>query len=162
MLRARTIVDGHDRWAAHVDNELAAIIGAGPLMESRGRGALWEFITTERRPQPEQAWHLMRSSDLLRLTVTEDDEATEPTIVIGNIGTRHKQGRGIGTAALRELCRFADARQLQIRGQIEPLDADGPAFRRLASWYFRHGFRQGDRDVQSWLPLGEMVRVPHG
>ena len=161
MLRALAVVDGQDRWSAHIDRELVAIVGTGPLMESRGRAALWEFITSDRRPQPEHAWHLMRSSELLRLTVTEDDDAMEPTIVIGSIGTRHKQGHGIGTAALRELCRFADTRHLRISGKIEPLDVSDPAFHRLAGWYFRHGFRQGGRDPQSWVPLGEMVRIPH-
>lgn len=163
LIRAHAALDETGEWARYVDEHLIGLVGTGPLQDSRGRSALWEFISVERRPQPELAWHLMRSSKLLRLTVTDEPSPEDgiPTIVLGSINTHQHQGAGIGTAALRELCRYADANQLRIRARIASLDAEDPTFQRLAAWYFRHGFRQGDAPATRWLPLGEMTRLPH-
>lgn len=163
LIRARAALDETDQWARYVDEYLVDLVGTGPLQESRGRSALWEFISVERRPQPDLAWHLMRSSKLLRLTVTDEPLPDDgiPTIVLGSINTHQNQGLGIGTAALRELCRYADASQLRIRARIASLESEDPAFQRLAGWYSRHGFRQGDAPATRWVPLGEMTRLPH-
>lgn len=56
------------------------------------------------------------------------------------------QGMGLGSAALVELCRFADATAATLVGELGP-DRRGDEKRKLeqlARWYGRHGFDCGD------------------
>lgn len=74
----------------------------------------------------------------------------------------HEQGRGLGSALLQHLCTYADATGCEIVGVLEP----GPGkpsedAARLAGWYARYGFTQGDQAPEAWVRGTWMSRRPN-
>jgi len=73
------------------------------------------------------------------------------------------QGSGFGTAALVELCRFADHHRCDIDGEFIPgpgYNDDAVRVRRTASWYYRYGFRVGERQPEHWEIGAMILRTP--
>jgi hypothetical protein len=62
-------------------------------------------------------------------------------------GYQPSRSAGLGSAALKHLCRSADHYGLSIVGKIMPGDRTEPSAARLAGWYRRHGF-----DIQQRTP----------
>lgn len=74
---------------------------------------------------------------------------------------RELRGKGLGTAALIELCRYVDLHDLPIKGMLEP----GPGkpdetVATLSRWYARMGFTQGNCQPDQWLRRGPIYRSP--
>lgn len=77
-------------------------------------------------------------------------------------------GKGAGTAALEDLCNYADRHCVRVRALFGPDEPGKPRFStlspafldRVARWYERHGFRPADGSGQ-WLDREtRMVRDP--
>ena len=122
---------------------------------------LRDFLSTERRQAPRSVQDLDRRTLLITLSVTEreaDWDAAEARIVLHDIVCTPR-GAGIGTAALDELCRYADRRSLPIVATFVPnRDLDDAGVTRLAAWYHRFGFDQDGRPPREWTPVGQMRR----
>lgn len=74
---------------------------------------------------------------------------------------RGARGRGIGSATLAELCRFADHHGIPIQGNLQPgPGAPEEAVASLAHWYYKRGFLQSDLDPGRWRRFGLIRREP--
>lgn len=126
---------------------------------------LHDFLPVHARPAVSSANHLERSTYLITFLVTEregDWGAPYPHVRLHDIVSRVQSG-GLGTAALQELCAHADQQGLPITADFVPgVDADAVHVLRLARWYHRHGFRQGNHAPEKWTPTTEMRREPIG
>lgn len=124
---------------------------------------LHDFLPVHARPAISSANDLERSTDLITFLVTEreaDWDAPYQHIRLHDIVSR-VQGGGLGTAALLELCAYADRQRLPITADFVPgFDASAAHIRRLARWYHRHGFRQADRTPEEWKSTNEIRREP--
>jgi hypothetical protein len=124
---------------------------------------LHDFLPVHARPKVTSANHLERSTDLITFLVTEREpgwDAPYPHVRLHDIVSRVQSG-GLGTAALQELCAYADRQGLPVTADFVPgFDADAARILRLARWYHRHGFRQGDRSPEAWTPTTAMRRDP--
>ncbi len=164
LLRAQAVLGDRAAVTAELDRRLSEIVSGEKLITSRSRASVYEFISVTRRPIPESVEDLTRSSDMLYLSVCTYDRWSidaGPGIWLSDIQAGEVLGHGVGTAALLELCRYADAHNKRIAAEIEHYDdPSDPSFQRLAAWYHRHGFRQGQRPPSEWAPLGKMVRLP--
>jgi hypothetical protein len=76
-------------------------------------------------------------------------------------------GCGLGTAALGELCDFADRYRRTITASFVPGRMGGnnpnldPVYiPRMANWYHRHGFRVGDKPPTEWSKGDKICRRP--
>lgn len=69
------------------------------------------------------------------------------------------RGRGLGTATLAEICRYADTRGLSLWGVFDPSVSDD-ALERLARWYIRMGFVRASSESGPWRRRLPVVREP--
>lgn len=130
-------------------------LAASPSISPEGAGALHEHLPGELRPLPATLEALGRGPWPLTLGVTQpeligfsfstDDPPPEPNAIrlADIVVNQTARGKGLGTAALVQLCRFADRDRLLIYGTLNPgfkLSSSTDAVRRLACWYDRHGF----------------------
>lgn len=98
-------------------------------------------------------WALLSESDTDGASITLHDIVVPDSLA----------GMGLGTAALQELCRYADQVGAQIVGTMFP----GPGYEdletripRLAAWYARHGFTAGSRPPEAWTAKTHIKRAP--
>lgn len=137
--------------------------------------ALEEHLPGRLRRIPGTLADMRRSDGLMTLHISDplDDgwgDESKPRALSGRIYLHDivcmDQGHGLGTAVLEHLCAFADAHKCTISGELEP----GPGYtgevgtervRRLAHWYARHGFTQGNRHPDQWRRQGSISRKPH-
>lgn len=162
---------GEDQVASMV-LEMAQIT-EGP----RDRRHLFEHLPASMRPLPASVQELERSGNSgspVTLFVSEDlatrawwrtdtDVERRAIRLSDVIVTNGLNGLGLGTAALQELCRYADATGSTIHGQMMP----GPGFKdyetripRLANWYYRHGFESSSGLPERWSNGAIIVREP--
>ncbi|WP_404501976.1 GNAT family N-acetyltransferase [Arthrobacter sp. GAS37] len=83
--------------------------------------------------------------------------ARTPTIELHDIVVaRELRGKRLGTAALIELCMYADLHGLPIEGMLEP-DPGEPdeTVATVSRWYASMGFTQGERKPRQWLRGGQ-------
>lgn len=148
--------------------DLAALDAVGPLLSR----SLLEHLPGDQRPLAGSVEEMDRPGPPVCLRVTyhgpgEDwgRNSPEPWIELNDIVVRPRalRGSGLGTAALVELCRFADHHQYPIQGMLEPgpgAEEVDEVIPRLAGWYARHGFTQEGRDPARWQRRGKIRREP--
>lgn len=86
----------------------------------------------------------------------EDVGLPRPDIAVEDIAS-HVRGRGIASAALRHLTRFANAHHLVIGAQFAPVTWHDPAAEAwVAAWYQRAGFTAPN----GWDLGARMIRTP--
>ncbi len=124
---------------------------------------LHDFLPLHARDPHVSMTDLDRSTELLKLSVTERDGDSYdrfPHVYLHDIISRHR-GSGMGTAALQELCAYADRRGLPILAVFVPgFTATDEDALRLACWYYRHGFRQETQTPEDWSHTVPMRRDP--
>lgn len=139
-----------------------------PGLSREWRRRLIDHLPSSLRPLPASLKELFRSQPPVTLYVTMHGPdqsfhyAESPLIELNDIVVPASlQGQGIGSAALAELCVYADHHQLPIQGKIEP-GAGKPdeAVTALAHWYYKRGFRQDDRHPDQWRRHGLIRREP--
>ncbi|GAB7192781.1 hypothetical protein NUM3379_34900 [Kineococcus sp. NUM-3379] len=148
---------------------------AGAVEDRYRRLALLEHLPGHARPLPESVRDIERGLPPVTLYVTDnveemrrwkrlDPEARRQITLHDIVVPGNLTSLGLGTAVLVHLCRFADAVDAEIVGQMYP----GPGFDdyetripRLARWYARHGFRAGDAPPHTWQGGEEITREPH-
>ncbi|WP_277209212.1 hypothetical protein [Isoptericola croceus] len=162
-MRVLTELDQDPEARTQAENAILALAQA-PTVERDARRRLLEHLPAGRRPLAATAGDLERSRPV-KLWVSEDGALPE----LGEVGaiTLHDigvppglKGHGIGTEALLELCRYADAVGKPIHGElVPPHGASDNDLHRLARWYHRAGFRQGALDPHRWR-LGSRISRP--
>lgn len=127
--------------------------------------ALLEHLPGELRPLPPSV-EGFRDTPHVRLCVSQpdhrfaEDGQTLP-IKLHDIVVRDVRGRGLGTATLTHLLRFADHHQHVIVGELVPTHGAPPeTTRALARWYASHAFRVGDLPPDEWRVGSRMRRHP--
>ena len=152
-----------------VDHLHAQILSVARDLKAEVAVELYEHLPGSIRPLPETVEGLDRWTHFRTLSVTLPMEDARWELLADGAPRRirlhdivvKQRGRGLGTALLEHLCAFADVRGYMITGELEPgpgrPDADAV---RLAGWYARHGFRQGDRTPSEWRRGASMARVP--
>lgn len=147
------------------------VLALAATVEPSRRRALVEHLPGHVRPLPMRLNELERSQPPITMFVSRF--AADVSIKLHDIVVPGwLAGRGLGTAALIHLCRYADHLGASITGQLNP----GPGYRdletrlpRLAKWYARHGFAFGDRPATEWQvgfwisrnPGAEIPPAPH-
>ena len=126
---------------------------------------LLEHLPGAMRPIPSRVVELQRQTSHVTFHVSEArpddwDIDVAPAITLGNIVV-HGKGRGLGTALLIQLCRYADVTGSSIVGELAP-GPWVPAARlpAIARWYARHGFTSGLRSPEEWLLGSRICRPP--
>lgn len=162
-VRARVQL-GDDRRRAVVAERLAGISarasglavagdGYGPLHDYRG-GGLEFFLPVPNRDRPADLSRIVRRNKPVRLAVGPD----RGQVRLGQIEVLPSLRRmGVGSAALADLCLFADACGKEVTGVFDPGTG---AIGWLGAWYQRHGFRP--TAGAAWEAGSEMIRPPHG
>lgn len=153
---------------AIVESDLLRLIGSLDA-NPRERRALIEHLPGPRRPLPDSLDGMERGLPPITMFVSQRgvyrgriDSRYEPYIELHDIVvTDELQGKGLGTAAMIELCRYADHHGYPIVGELEP----GPryaddAVEPLARWYWRLGFRQSNRQPSAWVRGRRISREP--
>lgn len=155
LARAMTELGREPHRLAELVGDVAALAAEYPLLR--------DFLPASDRPPVSTVRDLDRRTPLIKLSVTEtegDWGERSPHIALHDVVSAHR-GRGVGTEAIAELCRYADRRSLPIVGRFVPDSNAGPeGTLRLARWYCRFGFEQADRPAELWKPLAEMRREP--
>ena len=162
-VRARVQL-GDDRRRALVTERLAGISarasrlavagdGYGPLHDYRG-GGLEFFLPVPHRDRPADLSRIVRRNKPVRLAVGPD----RGQLRLGQIEVLPSLRRmGVGSAALADLCLFADACGKEVAGVFDPGTG---AIGWLGDWYQRHGFRPTTGAM--WKAGTEMFRLPRG
>ncbi|MDN5766079.1 MAG: hypothetical protein L0H96_09470 [Humibacillus sp.] len=125
--------------------------------------ALREHLPGPLRPIPSRVAALQRRTAHVTLYVSEpqpndwDSDVDVDVITLSDIVV-HGKGRGLGTAVLTQLCRYADATGSSIIGDLIP----GPSvpaeqLPATARWYARHGFTSGSYPPEQWR-IGSRIR----
>lgn len=142
-----------------IEADLAQLVEATPHADPLHRDLVLH-LTPERRPLPGSPEALCRTGSPLLLQVSRQDGMDdEPRLFLHDIVVDLElRGAGLGTAALGEVCRYADHLGLPIEGDLTP-DAGQDSFA-LARWYHAAGFRLGDLQPSSWRPGERMRRNP--
>lgn len=131
--------------------------------------ALFEHLPGPLRPLPSRVADLQRKTSHVTLFVSESrpsDWDTEPGTGSGPVIELHDivihgQARGLGTAVLIQLCRFADEAGSSITGQLEPgPTAPDERVPIVARWYARHEFSSGGRSPEDWKRGSVITREP--
>lgn len=159
---------GDDSARAAIETRLLAL-SESPGLEPGQRRRLIEHLPARLRPIPASLEDLdslvsERGPSPVTLYLQGHDERNSfrSRIELQDIIVDHRlRGKGIGTAALIELIRYADLHGLPIEGILEP----GPykpaeTVAPLAGWYARLGFTQGDREPHQWRRGGTIHRPP--
>lgn len=150
------------RLAAHAgdrssEREVEALLVQWSALTTTQRDwrALVEHLPGAVRPLPEALSALDRHGPPVTLSITQGpelDPAPDARIRLHDIVVSHRfRGLGLGTAALVQLCRYADQVAAPITGEVEP--GPGLADRehrvaRLTAWYGRHGFTVTGRHMR--------------
>ncbi len=119
---------------------------------------LLRHLPGDKRPLPPSIAGMEDPDDPLQPLITDirTTDTHGPHIWLSDILVQPElRGRGIASAALQHLTRFADHHQLAIRATFDPagfLDADT-----IARWYRSAGFATPD---SSWRPGAVMHRAP--
>ena len=149
--------DGDVRVGSHVDETVAQL---AEMLGGDSRRMLLEHLSGWARPLPQALDELDRhrgggrpfvvtvsvSHPLEHLEHFRPDDYQERIQIHDFVVDRSLQGMGLGSAALVELCRFADATAATLVGELGQ-DHRGDEQRKLeqlARWYGRHGFDCGD------------------
>lgn len=158
---------GHDDAVTNIGTRLLAL-SENPDLGQRQRRQLLEHLPAHLRPIPESLSSLERGQYpvtlFIRLKGPNDPHsyAETPGIELEDIVVaRWLRGKGLGTAALSELCRYADIHGLPIRGILEPgPDEPSETVATVARWYARMDFTQGDREPHQWRRGHTIRRSP--
>ncbi|WP_146149599.1 GNAT family N-acetyltransferase [Kineococcus rhizosphaerae] len=147
---------------------------AGEVKDTGLRRRVVEHLPVEDRPRVHSVRDLHRGHSPITFFVSDDlqetrrwipglrkfDECIELHDIVVHDGLG---GRGLGTAALQELCRYADDTNMQVVARLNP----GPGYddyddrvQRLARWYARHGFVVDSLPAEQWPAESVMVREP--
>lgn len=153
---------------AVIENLVLSLVES-PELKPRQRRRLLDHLPARLRPIPDSLEALERGQPPVTLYVDlqgEDMPYSHPggpkirlhDIVVAN----GLQGKGLGTAALTEMCRYADLHGLPIEGMLEPgAGASDETLAGVAKWYARMGFTQGDREPRQWRRGGIIHRAPN-
>lgn len=161
---------GQDRGnIAAIEAQLLELIREPDLGNTDAR-ALVEHLPGRLRPLPESLDALSRGQPPVTLYLdlygpeapTFVTYSKNPYIRLADIVIAPElRGKGLGSAVMMELCRYADHHGLPIQGEINPgAGSTDEALSALARWYFRHGFRQGEDAPEHWKYNGTIRREP--
>jgi hypothetical protein len=150
---------------ADVESALAA---ADAWDVRQARQVLQGHLPRGARPRARDLTHLETRHAATLLLNTGPGEAPGAPITVHDFYVRDEVlGLGLGTAALGELCDFADYYRRPITAKFVPGRMRGndpnldPAFTpRIANWYHRHGFRVGDKPPTEWSVGDKICRGP--
>ncbi len=109
-------------------------------------GFLADFAPMIHRDHPLVAAIAKRIAD-------RDDAVTLDIIQIAAF----RRGNGLGTAALRDICRLADIHEVEVHLTAD--ESAGGEFPRLIRWYSRHGFYMTRLGTNR---SADMTRLPQG
>lgn len=165
MSRIRAgVARGSSEVLEQLHAELVAVVSTLP-----GESALRleEHLPGRLRRIPHNLGDLERANDHVTLFVSDPmhNFSSAPGPPSGRIRLHdivvNSRGHGLGTAVLEHLCAFADVHGCTIFGELEP----GPGkpesdVLRLAGWYARHGFTQGDKAPDQWCRQVHISRAP--
>lgn len=169
-LRAQVELTGDQALVNDLCDDIVRLLEHADL-PSDARRWLASHLPGHRRPIPRELEDLQRSDGPLFLSARiqrssrNETDPLDQEIWLSRIATLPEEGADLGTAALVELCRFADHHGLPITCEVVPdlnLGEEEGERRmpRLAGWYSRHGFvTQGGKLPEQW-GRGEQVTRP--
>ncbi|WP_377652251.1 hypothetical protein [Paenarthrobacter sp. YIM B13468] len=147
---------------------LVLTLAEHPDLKPHQRRRLLDHLPARSRPIPDSQDSLERGQPpvTLYVDVKGPEEAlsyaSTPRIRLADIVVADGlQGKGLGTAALTELCMYADRHGLPIEGTLQP--GEGKSEETVAAmsrWYARLGFTQRDREPHQWTRGGTIHRAP--
>lgn len=164
--------EGDRRGESEVELTVRSL--AARATDPKVRRRFIEHLPADARPLADSIADLDRRGHPITVSVTDDLSPTlewrdgqayeKQRIKLHDIITHDAlAGLGLGSAALQELCRYADAVGLEIVGEMWP----GPGFDdretrlpRLAAWYTRHGFQVGSIGHAPKWRAASLVREP--
>lgn len=158
---------GNNKAIADIEARLVAL-AESPDLEHQQRRRILEHLPARLRPIPKSLHLLERAQPPVTLFISLQGENLPyshpqgPKIRLHDIVVaRELRGKGLGTAALSELCKYADLHDLPIEGMLEP----GPrepeeAVAAVSKWYARLGFTQGELEPREWRRGGTIHRTP--
>ena len=159
-VRARTRL-GDDALRIEVGERLVGLAARAHLLDTaiNWYGPLWDrsggielFVPPRLRRQVDDVDAISHRNRPVRLAVSDDKGGLRLCdIVVYNTLRR----RGVASAALQDLCLFADAKSKAITGTFDP---EGGAAEWLGGFYRRHGFRPAAGE--EWMPGTAMIRWP--
>lgn len=155
LVRARVEVGNGAELLQQLEDAVVELSETYPVLR--------DFLPVSARPI-QSVTQIDRATELITLSITAHSggrRGTGPHIELHEINSRFR-GAGLGTAALEELCKFADQRRMPIVASFSPglADEDTAHGLRLARWFHRHGFRQEDRAPDEWIWTDFMRREP--
>lgn len=151
-----------------IENWVLALAG-NPDLKPGQRRRILEHLPAHLRPIPDSLSSLERVHPPVTLFVVlqgpdkpDSYYAKTPRIKLSDIVVfREPRGKGLGTAALTELCMYADLNNLPIEGMLEPGPGESDeTVVSLSRWYARMGFTQGDREPPQWVRGDNIYRSP--
>lgn len=158
---------GETSTVADIETRTLAL-SESPDFAPHQRRRLIEHLPAVLRPIPASLASLERGQPPVTLFISLQGEDMPyshpkgPVIRLHDIVVAYElQGKGLGTAALTELCNYADLHSLPIEGMLEP----GPgkpdeAVAAVSRWYARMGFTQGENEPHQWQRGGNIHRAP--
>jgi GNAT superfamily N-acetyltransferase len=163
--RSRAEVRGDRSALADLEDSVVAMVDLSRHLPNLA-GVLKEHLPGARRPVASSIEELddapRERVTRCRLSVTEglagsyadairELDGLSHVICLHRIDTvSSAQGFGLGTAALVELCAYAERRGLPIVATLAPSDRAPETLRRVARWYARVGFRRAKGGADAW------------
>lgn len=158
---------GDDSAVSGIENLVLSLAESSGI-KPRQRRRLLDHLPARRRPLPDCLEALERGQPPVTLFLDLEgvdmphSHPNGPKIRLHDIVVDNRlQGKGLGTAALTELCMYADLHSLSIEGTLQPgAGASDETLAGVSKWYARLGFTQSDREPHLWRRGGIIHRAP--